>query len=140
VKTISDLINYLDSIPEDMWITGSLCSDPKEATKKQAGCAMGHINFALSGSYLRSSLGDEGFPTRSYVESLGIDSYKVVRLNNGDYTTGGTPKQRVLSYLRETVGKQILKQIPQNEALQMAGRETEGNTIQEVLLPVLETW
>lgn len=87
IKTLNDLKMFFESIPEDQWITELLEDD------KGRRCALGHLNYHLSGNYTFTP------KCMNLLKSLGINRSMLIDRNNGALIKGGTPKSRTLDYL-----------------------------------------
>lgn len=107
MKSIQELIDFAESIPEDQWIEGKFCENGRiDSNVKQKACFIGHLNFHLTGNYLKDIFLGATL-SRSEVSctlvSLELNELELQRCNNGTSGMekyGRTPKTRVKSFLQ----------------------------------------
>jgi len=104
IKTLNDMIAYLDAIPAVKWQV-----DDREKDEDGRCCVLGHLD-ALVGDQ------DDFIKTADLVERLGVDNLHLAAVNNGTTDVTGKPeyfgikrrnrhnpegiKARVMNYLR----------------------------------------
>lgn len=105
ITTIQELIEFAESIPEELWIVNSLweLGNPKSGKS----CFMGHINRNLHGSpsfvLSKTHYWTTNWPmstSEGLIKDLGLDPRELIKVNNGYQDSQGTPKSRVINYLK----------------------------------------
>lgn len=95
MKTLKDLRNWANNIPEEEWTINEL--EDEDGRR----CVAGHLNFHLHGYAEWKEMGQD---YEQMVLRVGIDPYTLVHINNGyngqeSVGVGETPKERVINYL-----------------------------------------
>lgn len=111
MNSIQELIDFAESIPEDQWLVGYFHENGKKSTIKQKACFIGHLNFHLTGDYMKGIfLGGHitGAEIGKTLSNLNLDDSELKDYNNGTDGTeryGETPKARIKSLLQSKLVK-----------------------------------
>lgn len=98
MKTIQELIDFCEGIPENQW-----CRSKFEIKKEEdliQRCIAGHLNHHLSGNAHYSIPGSASEPCVKILRPLGIDRTILVRVNNSAEVS---VKGDVIKYLQSQI-------------------------------------